>query len=75
MPFKIGRTMEDEEADTVINGTDLEFLSAAGKYLPKLLSSSDVEIIKTGPKEVVKEMLNKGVLDKDMLLTDDEGTT
>ena len=26
MPFKIGRTMEDEEADTVINGTDLEFL-------------------------------------------------
>ena len=73
MPFKIGRTMEDEEAETVINGTDLEFLTAAGKFLPKLLSSSDVEIIKTVPKEVVKEMLNKGVLDKDMLLTDDEG--
>ena len=63
--------MEGEEAETVINGTDLEFLTA-GKFLPKLLSFSDVEIIKTVPKEVVKEMLNKRVLDKDMLLTNDE---
>ena len=64
MPLKIGKPMEDEEAETLINGTDLEFLSAAGKFLPKLLSSSEVQIIKTVPKEAVK----------DMLLTDDEGT-
>ena len=50
MPFKIGKIMEDEEADTAINGTDLEFLTATGKFLPKLLSSSDVEITKTVPK-------------------------
>ena len=71
IPFTIGRTMEGEE--TVINGTELEFLTAAGKFLPKLLSSSEIQILKTVPKEAVKEMLIKGALDKDMLLTDEEG--
>ena len=33
MPFKIGKPMEDEEVETVINGTDLEFLTAAGSHV------------------------------------------
>ena len=36
MPFKIGTPMEDGEAEAVINGTDPEYLTAAGKFLPKL---------------------------------------
>ena len=66
MPFKIGRPMEDGEAEAVINRTDIEYLTAAGKFLPKLLSSSEMQIIKTVPKEAVKEMLLIGALDKDM---------
>jgi hypothetical protein len=47
MPFKGGKPMEDGKAEAVINGTDLDYLTAAGKFLPKLLSSSEMQIIKT----------------------------
>ena len=40
MPYKVGKPMEDVEEEEVIHGTDLEYLNAAGKFLPKLLSSS-----------------------------------
>jgi hypothetical protein len=49
-------------------------LNTAGKIMNKLLSSSTLEIIKTVPKEVVKEMFISGALDKDMNLTEDNGT-
>ena len=73
MPFNVGKPMKDEEAEEVINGTDLEYLTAAGKFLPKLQSSSDMQIIKTVPKEAFKELLITGALHKDMNLTDEEG--
>ena len=74
MPFKVGKTMEDKEVEEVIKGTDLEYLTTAGKFLLKLLSASDLLLIKTVPKEVVKELLLTGALDKDMNLTNEEGT-
>ena len=66
MEFKIDKKMEDNDAEDVINDTDLDYLSSAGKFIPKLLSASDLQLVKTVPKEVVK--------DKDMNLTNEEGT-
>ena len=73
MSYKIGKTMDAEETNTVIEKTDMNFLKETGRFLPKLLSSSEIEITETIPKEVVKELLNKGVLDKDMFLTEEDG--
>ena len=71
--YKIGKTMDAEAANTLIKKTDMNFLKETGRFLPKLLSSSEIEITETIPKEVVKELLNKGVLDKDMFLTEEDG--
>ena len=73
MSYKIGKTMEARAANTLIEETNMEFLKETGKFLPKLLSSSEVEITQTIPKEVFKELLNKGILDKDMFLNEEEG--
>ena len=54
MSYKIGKTMEARAANTLIEETNMEFLKETGKFLQKLLSSSEVEITQTIPKEVVK---------------------
>ena len=70
----IGKTMDAEAANTLIEKTYMDFLKESGRFLQKLLSSSEIEITETIPtKEVVKELLNKGVLDKDMFLTEEDG--
>ena len=50
----IGKTMDAEAANTLIEKTGMEFLKETGKFLQKLLSSSEVEITQTILKEVVK---------------------
>ena len=54
MSYKIGNTMDAKAANTLIEKTDMEFLKETGKFLQKLLSSSEVEITQTILKEVVK---------------------
>ena len=71
MPYKTGKIIEDTEAEELYQKFDLEYLNTAGKFMSKLLSSSTLGISKTVPKEVVKEMLISGALDKDMNLTED----
>jgi len=74
MPYKAGKIIEATEAEEVFNKLDLEYLNSAGKFMSKLLSSSQLGLSKTVPKDLVKEMLISGALDKDMNLTEDSGT-
>ena len=50
-------------------------MNSAGKYLTQLFSATgELKLVKTKPTEIVKELLLKEALDKDMYLTDKEET-
>ena len=74
MPYKAGKIIEATEAEEVYQKLDLDYLNTAGKFSSKLISSSQLGLSKTVPKDLVKEMLISGALDKDMNLTEDSGT-
>ena len=74
MEYKISKTMDDVLAETVLKGANLAYMNSAGKYLPQLFSATgELKLVKTDPTEIVKELLTKGALDKDLCLTDKEG--
>ena len=52
--YKISKTMDAEAANTVIEKTDMNFLKETGRFLPELLSSSELEITETIPYTVKK---------------------
>jgi hypothetical protein len=58
MEYKISKSMADTDMEAVINGADLDYIVSAGKYLPKLLSTTgELNLVKTVPTEIVKELL------------------
>ena len=72
--YKISKTMDEVLAETVLKGANLEYMNSAGKYLPQLFSATgELKLVKTDPTEIVKELLTKGALDKDLCLTNKEG--
>jgi hypothetical protein len=64
MPYKAGKIIEATEAEEVFQKLDLEYLNSAGKFMSKLLSSSQLGLSKTVPKDLVKEMLSQELLTK-----------
>ena len=65
MEYKICKTVDTALAESVIKGA---------KYLPQLFSATgDLTIGNKDPTDIIKELLTKGALDKDLCLTDKEG--
>ena len=74
MEYKICKTVDAALAETVIKGANLEYMNSAVKYLPQLFSATgELTLVNKDPTEIIKELLNKGALDKDLCLTDKEG--
>ena len=74
MEYKISKTMDSTMADTVIKDANLGYLNTTAKYLQQLFSATDgLTMEKKEPTEIIKELLVKGALDKDLCLTDKEG--
>ena len=74
MEYKISRTVDSTLAETVIKDANLGYLNATAKYLPQLFSATDgLTMEKKEPIEIIKELLIKGALDKDLCLTDKDG--
>ena len=74
MEYKICKTVDENLVEAVIKGANLEYINSAGKYLPQLFSSTgDLTLVNKDPTEIIKELLNKGALDKDLCLTEKEG--
>jgi hypothetical protein len=74
MEYKICKTVDENLVEAVIKGANLEYINSAGKYLPQLFSATgDLTLVNKDPTEIIKELLNKGALDKDLCLTEKEG--
>ena len=74
MEYKISRTVDNTLAEAVIKDANLDYMNAAAKYLPQLFSATDgLTMEKKEPIEIIKELLIKGALDKDLCLTDKDG--
>ena len=74
MEYKICKTVDAALAESVIKGANLEYMNSAVKYLPQLFSAiGDLTLVNKDPTEIIKELLTKGALDKDLCLTDKEG--
>ena len=74
MEYKISKTVDSTMADTVIKDANLGYLNTTAKYLQQLFSATDgLTMEKKEPTEIIKELLVKGALDKDLCLTENEG--
>ena len=74
MEYKICKTVDETHVEAVIKGANLEYINSAGKYLPQLFSATgELTLVNKDPTEIIKELLTKGALDKDLCLTDKEG--
>ena len=74
MEYKISKTMDSTMADTVIKDANLGYLNTTAKYLQKLFSATGgLTMEKKEPTEIIKELLIKGALDKDLCITENDG--
>ena len=74
MEYKISRTVDNTLAEAFIKDANLDYMNAAAKYLPQLFSATEgLTMEKKEPTEIIKELLIKGALDKDLCLTDKDG--